>query len=168
MNRYEFTLTFALPDARGDPELYLDALFEAGCGDALAGVGQPGCIALEFAREAKSAAAAVETALANVREAIPGVELIEAKPDLVGLSDVAEFLQCSRQNIRKYLVNYPEFPKPVYSGTAVLWHLWEVAGFTKIHIPETLAEISMTTFKLNMDIQQRRYKKAMAKENRAL
>ena len=59
MNKYEFTLTFALQNAEDNPEQFLDALYEAGCDDALIGTGQPGSIALEFMREAKSAAAAV-------------------------------------------------------------------------------------------------------------
>jgi hypothetical protein len=158
MNKYEFILTFSLPDVQEDPERYLDALYEAGCDDALIGTGQPGSIALEFVREAKSAAAAVNSAIANVKDAIPGAELIEVKPDLVGLTDVAEILQCSRQNIRKYMVGYVDFPKPVYTGTASLWHLWELASFKKFNFPQTIAELSRTTFEINLNIQQHRYK----------
>ena len=92
MNQYEFTLTFSLQNAEDNPEQFLDALYEAGCDDALIGFGQPGSIALEFVREAKSAAAAVNSAIDNVKAAIPDAELIEAKPDLVGLTDVAAAL----------------------------------------------------------------------------
>jgi predicted DNA-binding transcriptional regulator AlpA len=167
MSEYEFTLTFSLPGEPWDPEYYLDALYEAGCDDALIGTGQPGTIALEFVREAVSAAAAVKSAIANVTAAIPGAELFEAKPDLVGLSDVAEILQCSRQNIRKYMVSYPEFPKPVYTGASTLWHLWELASFAKINIPRTVAELSRTTFRINLDIQQHRYQKTAAGNGRS-
>jgi len=161
MNKYEFTLTFALPEQQPDPEQYLEVLYEAGCDDALAGTGQTGMIALEFTREARSAVAAVKSAMANVTAAIPTAELIEAKPDLVGLSDVADILQCSRQNVRKYMVNYAGFPKPVYSGAASLWHLCELAAFNRFKIPGPLAELSMATFRLNLEIQQRRYDKAV-------
>lgn len=164
MNKYEFTLTFALPEKQPDPEIYLDALFEAGCDDALAGTGQMGMIALDFTREAKSAAAAVNSALKNVLTAIPDAELVEAKPDLVGLSDVADILQCSRQNVRKYMVNYAGFPKPAYSGAASLWHLFELVTFDRFNFPDSLGELSRATFRLNLEIQQRRYERTVAAE----
>ncbi len=107
MNEYEFTLTFTLPGTQDDPVQHLDALFEAGCDDAVAGTGIPGTISLEFNRDADSATNAVESAIRDVMKAIPGASLVEAKPDLVGLTDVAEILNCSRQNIRKYAVGYP-------------------------------------------------------------
>ena len=52
MTEYEFTLKFRLPTPDADPESYLPALAEAGCDDALVGIGQPGRIALDFTREA--------------------------------------------------------------------------------------------------------------------
>jgi len=78
MSDYEFTLTFSLPES--DAEQYLDALFEAGCDDALIGIGQAGSIALDFVRDSESASMAVESAIENVKAAIPAAELIEVKP----------------------------------------------------------------------------------------
>lgn len=163
MSEYEFTLTFSLPDEQADPDAHVDALYEAGCDDALIGTGQPGTIALDFIREAKSASAAINSAIKNVNAAIPGSDLIEVKPDLVGLSDLAEILHCSRQNVRKYMINYLDFPKPVHTGTAMLWHLWDLARFEKFTVPQTVAELAKTTFKINLDIQQHRYQE-MIKE----
>ncbi len=157
MSKYEFILTFSLAEAEGDPEQYLDALYEAGCDDAIIGTGQAGSIALEFVREAKSASVAIESAIENARAAIPAAELIEVKPDLVGLTDVAKILQCSRQNVRKYMNNYFDFPKPVYTGVASLWHLSDLATFYKFDVPQSIVELSKTTFKINLDIQQHRY-----------
>jgi hypothetical protein len=54
----------------------LERLAEAACGDATAGIGQPGCIALEFVRHANSAAAALEGALSDVKLAMPDAALI--------------------------------------------------------------------------------------------
>ena len=159
MSDYEFTLVFSLPGAKGDPEQYLDALYEAGCNDALIGTGQAGSIALEFVREAESATAAINSAIENVKAAISGAELNEVKPDLVGLTDMAEILNCSRQNVRKYMVKYLDFPKPVHTGTAVLWHLWDVARFEKIDFPKTIVELSKITFMVNLDIQQHRFQR---------
>jgi len=157
MNEYEFTLTFDLPGDQEDPEQYVDALFEAGCDDAVPGTGLPGTIALEFVREAESANEAIESAIMNVLEAIPGADLSEAKPDLVGLTDVAQILACSRQNIRKYMDTYHEFPRPAFTGKTLLWHLWELASFQKLSVPTTIVDISKITFKINMSIQQHRF-----------
>lgn len=161
MNEYQFTLTFSLPSEKEDPAEYLDALYEADCDDAIVGTGASGSIALEFIREGKTANSVINSAIKNVKAAIPKAELIEAKPDLVGLTDVAEMLDCSRQNIRKYMQTYHAFPHPAYSGKSSLWHLWEVAKFEKPGIPETVAEIGRTTFKLNQDIKQHRFAKSI-------
>ena len=81
MNEYEFTLTFTLPGTQDDPAQYLDALFEAGCDDAVAGTGTPGMIALKFNRDANSSANAIESAIRDVMKAIPDASLVEVKPD---------------------------------------------------------------------------------------
>jgi predicted DNA-binding transcriptional regulator AlpA len=159
MSEYEFTLTFSLPEAEGQPEQYLDALYEAGCDDALIGIGQTGSIALEFVREADSANAAIGSAVENVKTAIPDAELIEAKPDLVGLSDVAQILNCTRQNVRKYMKSHLDFPKPIHTGKTSLWHLFDLAIFHKFDVPTAIVEISKMTYKINLDIQQQHYRK---------
>lgn len=92
MREYEFILKFRLPDPAVDPGQFIEALAEAGCDDAAIGVGQRGCIALDFAREADTAADAIISAMQAVERAIPGAELIEAGPDFVGLTDVAELV----------------------------------------------------------------------------
>ena len=158
MNEYEFTLTFTLPGTQDDPVQHIDALFEAGCDDAVVGAGTPGTISLEFNRDAASATSAIKSAIRDVVKAIPGISLVEAKPDLVGLTDIAEILDCSRQNIRKYAVGYPNFPRPAVTGKFQLWHLWEIAKFDKFSIPETIIEISKVAWKLNLDLQSRRFK----------
>ena len=47
MATFEFTLKFSLPEAGTDPKAYVEQLAEAGCDDALVGVGLSGRIALE-------------------------------------------------------------------------------------------------------------------------
>ncbi len=88
MNTYDFTLTFALSENSSNPENYLDALFEAGCDDALAGTGMPGSISLDFSRTAKSVENAIRQAVRDVQKAIPESELIDLKSDLVDISDI--------------------------------------------------------------------------------
>lgn len=155
MNEYEFTLKFRLPDTDADPEQFLDALSEAGCDDALAGVGQPGRIALDFTREARTAFEAIASAVREVRHAIPGAELIEASPDFVGLTDVATIAGFSRQNMRKLMVsNVATFPAAVHEGTPSLWHLAMVLSWLKDDqkrpVDGALLEVAKTTMRLNI------------------
>ena len=124
---YTFTLKYQLASDDSDPHMLVERLGEAGCDDALVGIGQPGRLALEFTREADSADAAVRSALADVRGAVPSARLIEVAPDLVGLSDVAEIVGVSRQNLRKLMLAHPGgFPAPVHEGSTSIWHLADV------------------------------------------
>ena len=79
MTSHEFVLRFDFPDPRMNPAEFLDALFEAGCDDAVVGVGMPGSIALDFSRKAATAGMAVHSATDAVMIAIPGAKLVEAK-----------------------------------------------------------------------------------------
>ncbi len=155
MSSYEFILKFRLPDPHADPEQYLDALADAGCDDATAGIGQPGRLALDFARDAASALEAVVSAVRAVKAAIPGAELVEATPDLVGLTDVAELFGCSRQNMRKLMVTHPEsFPPAMHEGAQSLWHLRQVLAWFRDTqqrpVDPALAEVAEVTMKLNI------------------
>lgn len=49
---FEFELIFALPGTDLEEDVLADALFEAGCDDALVGLGTPGTIGLGFRRRA--------------------------------------------------------------------------------------------------------------------
>ena len=70
MKEYSFTLKFNLPDARIDPDSYVDRLYESGCDDALIGIGKQGCIALDFMRSAASAFEAIASAIVDVKKVI--------------------------------------------------------------------------------------------------
>jgi hypothetical protein len=121
---YEFELKFSIAADLADSGELVERLGEAGCDDALVGVGQSGRIALRFNREAESAKDAVSTALEDVKKAIPTATLIEAGPDFVGLTDVADILGVSRQNMRKLMLTHAAtFPAPVHEGSTAIWHL---------------------------------------------
>ena len=161
MNEYGFTLKFRLPDANADPEQFIDALAEAGCDDATVGIGQQGRIALVFAREAANALEAIISAVQAVKAAIPGAELVEASPDFVGLTDVADLVGCTRQNIRKLMVNnLATFPDAVHEGAQAIWHLRPVLAWfsetQKRAIDRSLIEVSEVTMKVNIAKQTRR------------
>ena len=155
MNTYEFTLKFRLPEADLDTDALIARLSEAGCDDALVGVGQAGRLALSFAREAGSAFRAVSSALECVFSAVSGAELIEATPDFVGVTDVASLLGCSRQNVRMLILRGgSEFPAPVHEGASVVWRLSSVLAWLKnsksYPVEDRLLEIAETNMQFNI------------------
>src|SRR3712207_569678 len=103
MMEYEFTLKYKLDPKDADHDELVERLGAAGCTDALVGLGMAGHLGLEFVREAASAEDAILSALADVKGAIPGAKLIEVGPDFVGLSDVADLVGVTRQNMRKLM-----------------------------------------------------------------
>ena len=169
MHSYTFMLNFVLPDRAADPEQYLDALYEAGCDDAVVGVGQHGMIGLDFTRAARSADEAIRSAISNVRAAIPGAALIQAGPDLVGLSQMAEIFGFSRQNMRKYANRQSggpaAFPPPVVLGDPSLWHLAEIVAWlrqnTSVQPQDDVLEVSKAAAKLNFEVERKRLKRML-------
>ncbi|CAB3720285.1 helix-turn-helix transcriptional regulator [Paraburkholderia rhynchosiae] len=124
---YVFTLKYRLAAEDSDLDAIVERLGEAGCDDATIGVGQPGRLALVFSREGASAFEALVSALDDVKKAVPSARLVEAGPDFVGLTDVAEIAGVSRQNMRKLMLSHAvEFPAPVHEGSASVWHLSDV------------------------------------------
>ncbi len=154
MGQYDFTLKFALGRPDADPESFIGSLMNEGCDDALIGIGKPGRIALDFTREANSADEAVISALADVKRAIPDAEFVEATPDFVGVSDIANLLGVSRQYIGKILKkNEREFPPPTHAGVRAIWHLetvltWLVERQVR-EIDESLLEVSRVNMRCN-------------------
>ncbi len=127
---YEFTLTYKLDPQDADQDELVERLGAAGCTDTMVGLGVAGHLGLEFAREAESAEEAIFSALKDVKQAIPGARLVEAGPDLVGLSDVADLIGVTRQYMRKLMVAHAAtFPPPVHSGSASIWHLALILEF---------------------------------------
>ena len=155
MNEFEFTLKFGLTSVPLEPDAYLERLGKEGCDDALIGVGRSGRIALQFTRAAENAFDAILSAIKDVKRAIPNAELIEAAPDLVGLSDIAEILGYSRQYIRKLMLNNrASFPAPIHEGKAALWHLFSVLTWlqqeNRYVINEPLLHVSKANMHLNI------------------
>ena len=170
MNHYTFMLNFTLPGRDENPEHYLDALYEAGCDDAVVGVGQHGMIGLDFTRGAASAEEAIRSAVDNVMTAIPGAVLVQAGPDLVGLTEMAAIFGFSRQNMRKYATGQSgaaaAFPVPVISGEPSLWHLAEIVawlkGNTRVQPEDRILDVSKAAAKLNFGVEQKRLKRILA------
>ena len=128
MTEYNFELRYKVPDSSTDAsDRYVEALAENGCTDALVGQGRPGYLSLTFDRESPNATAAILSAMHDVREAIPDAELVEAAPDLVGLSEMADILGRSRQYMRKLLIDGFKLapPAPAVANKIPLWHFAE-------------------------------------------
>ncbi|NYH21942.1 helix-turn-helix transcriptional regulator [Paraburkholderia bryophila] len=127
---YVFILKYRLAAEDSDLDAIVERLGEAGCDDATVGVGQPGRMALFFSREGVSAFAALVSALEDVKRAVPSARLVEAGPDFVGLTDVAEVAGVSRQNMRKLMLSHAiDFPPPVHEGSASVWHLSDILAW---------------------------------------
>jgi hypothetical protein len=67
---YEFSLKFKLAPEDASEDDIMARLGEAGCTDALVGLGLPGYVALEFIREADSAEEAMASALRDALRAL--------------------------------------------------------------------------------------------------
>lgn len=154
MQEYDFTLKFALKNPSTDPSCYVDELYQNGCDDALIGVGKNGYISLNFIREENSAADALSSAIVNVKATIPDAVLIEATPDLVGLTDIAKVIKCSRQNVRNLMYGKDDrVPTPMHEGNPSLWHLATILEWLqqdkRYEIDESLLSIAQVNMSLN-------------------
>ncbi len=172
---YDFVLKFKLAEGNADANAnaLVERLGEAGCDDAVVGIGQPGRIALNFTSEAESAQHAIISALEDVKRAIPDAELIEASPDLAGLTDIAELVGVTRQNMRKLMVSHAKtFPAPIHEGSLALWHLAPVlewlsarAGYA---IEQHLLDISHMAMRINVAKESYRLEAPVEDRIRAL
>ena len=157
MTEYEFTLKFNLQNAQADPQEYVELLGRNGCDDALIGIGQRGRIAFSFIRESTSAYEAVSSAIEDIREVLPNARLVEAAPDLVGLTEAAELLGFTRQNMRKLMIRAgATFPAPVRDGKPTIWHLSQILVWMnktrKYEIDEALIDVAKTNMEINLAI----------------
>ena len=173
MMEFEFGLKFKIADEKATARELVERLGEAGCDDAVVGTGQPGRIALDFTREAASARQAIISALKNVKSAIPSAELIEVSPDLVGLTDIAELVGVTRQNIRKLMVKYAQsFPPPLHEGSAALWHLAPVLEWLMSRgsypIGKPLLETARIAMQINLAKEANRLETPIQREVRML
>lgn len=170
---YTFTLKYQPADDDGSADALVERLGEAGCNDALVGIGQPGRLALEFTREAVSAESAVRSALTDVRSAVPSARLIEVTPDLVGLTDVAEIVGVSRQNMRQLMLAHSgSFPAPVHEGSTSIWHLADVLAWLQAKGGYSLArdvlEVATVALQVSVAKEKQRLRRSASRELDAL
>ena len=170
---YEFTVKFKIAADVAEADQLVERLGQAGCTDALVGVGQPGRIALDFIREADSADAAIVSAIADVKKAIPDAKLIEVSPDLVGLTEVADIVGVTRQNMRKLMLSHAtSFPAPVHEGSSALWHLAHMLQWLgereAYRIEQSILDVARTAMHINLAKEVRQLKLRVRRELQAL
>lgn len=159
---YDFTLAYAVAATTVINDALMDALFDAGCDDALIGLGRPGFLAFDFSRDGVNAAEALTSAQAAIQRVLPGAVLVEASPDLVNLADMAGLFGCTRQNMQKYSAALPTetrapFPSPLVSSTPPLWRLLDVVRWAqqeqRFNLSPALVELAAETARLNLQLQ---------------
>jgi hypothetical protein len=127
MTSYEFTLK--LNREVTDDEI--EALFEAGCGDAGIETGPLGTVA-DFIREAPSLAEAIASAALDI-EKVPGLRAVGVKCDnMVTQLDIAKRTGVSREAVRLWAVGERGaggFPAPlmITTGGEKVWDWEQVA-----------------------------------------
>jgi len=133
---HSFTLFFSDADVLDDEQL--DALYEAGCDDALFGV-RDGAQYGAFDREANSFSEALASAIGDVTSAVPGLQVVRIEPDeLVTMAAIAKRSGLSREYIRLLSTNERGpggFPAPVtYADHKTrLWHWPDIAHWLTCH-----------------------------------
>jgi hypothetical protein len=131
MNKvYQFTLVLDGVDDQ-TPNLE-DALFEAGCDDALINY-KNRTVYLHFDREDEDLEHAIISAIKAVESTDLGAKIVSVAPEhLVSLSDIAERVSMSRQAVSLFVLGErgtKDFPKPVLkiANKSPLWRWSSVA-----------------------------------------
>jgi len=147
----EQTYTFVLLLQGGNPLEHLDALFEAGCDDAVFGR-RNGVYFAEFDREAADFPEAVETAIQQVERAVLALSVVRVEPDeLVNASAIAERMGRTRESIR-LLVEHRrgpgDFPPPVtwVASKHPLWRWSLVAQWFADRLGESTETTTRSAF----------------------
>lgn len=113
MTTHGFTLIVEGVDIN-EPDVF-DALYEAGCDDALIGT-TSGIPVIDFGREAASLAEAILSAITDA-ESVAGLRVVRiADLDLVSMSEIAERIGRSRECVRLWVTGARGpggFPSPV-------------------------------------------------------
>jgi len=131
MRTYSFSIAAVPLAAPRDSDAIVDALYEAGCDDALV-TERAGCFLVEFDREGPSFAHAVLSAIRAVAKS--GLKPRRIGPDpLVTAADIAERAGVSRQVVSNYTSAKRRrgFPRPVarQETGSPLWEWADVAGW---------------------------------------
>jgi hypothetical protein len=141
MTSYSFVLLIRGADVLA--EQHADALFEAGCGDALFGE-RGGTQFADFDREADSLARAIGSAIHDVESAVPEAKVVRVEPDdLVTLSGIAERVGRTKESVRLLALGKRGpggFPSPLswVASRNPLWQWSDVAEWFATRLGEEI------------------------------
>ncbi|MFC3122943.1 hypothetical protein [Agaribacter flavus] len=155
MRTFEFTLNYHLREVSLSMDDIDDRLFESGCDDALVAHSGTGLISLDFTRRAQNAWRAVFSAMHSIERALPAASLVEVKPDYVGVSDIADYFNVSRQYVQKLIVSGKlDYPPITNVGNTSVYHLFPVLDALKAtissSISDELEELAAIAMKVNI------------------
>ena len=135
-NSYQFTLILDGVDDK-TPGLE-DALFEAGCDDALINY-KNGTVYLDFDREGEALEGVILSAIKHIEASNIGAKIVSVAPEhLVSLSDIAQRASMTRQAVSLFVQGERGsggFPKPVLKivNKSPLWRWSAVAEWLYQH-----------------------------------
>jgi hypothetical protein len=156
MPDFEFTVTFSVPNLEWNEDYISNKIFGSGLNDALVLLGIRDVIGLEVFRSAPTAEEAIKSVTTDIRDVFSDAVILEVKPDLVSIADIASLVGQSRQNLRKLV----GFPPPTITGSKPFWHLFEIIRWykTKGKIPfsDNAAETSKAAWIFNLQLEQKR------------
>jgi hypothetical protein len=155
--------TIVLDRLPADAEL--DALFSAGCDDAMFGT-EGNLPIVEFDREAPSLAEAIVSAVRSLEAAaLSPVRVVDQ--DLLTLADIGDRLGQSRESIRRYAAGlrgpggFPPPVNPTRDGAA--FYRWsEVAPWARKHLSVDVSADDPTLAAANLMLQVRRLRERVA------
>lgn len=143
-----------------------DAVFEAGCDDALVGCSN-GVQFVDFDREAPSAGEAVRSAIIAL-EGLPGVTVVRiAGADLLSISDIATRTGRTRESVRLLIAGKRGpggFPAPVTDprDRYRLWRSSEVQQWFAAHYGEqAVCSDAQVMAEINAELERRRTTKGV-------
>ena len=169
MPSYEFTLIVEGPDLQTSARI--DALYEAGCDDALVGQSH-GVQYLDFDRDAPSLDDAVLSAISNV-ESIEGVEVVRiAGAGLVSMADIAASTGRTRESVRLLVEGERgagSFPAPVNDPRSRyrLWRSSEVRRWFEAGYGASPGLDADALVAINAGLDLRAHCKSLSAEHRA-
>jgi hypothetical protein len=159
MKRHMFTLLFE----RADVSDILDALFEAGCDDAIFGE-REGQAYADFDRSAASFPEAVISAIDDVERATPNLQVTRVEPEvLVSAADIAARMDRSRESIRLLVEGRRgpgSFPYPaLWVGDRPFWQWADVASWFESYLGQPVADRDDAEFiaAMNGALEMRRH-----------
>lgn len=170
---HEFT--FIVDGANLDDERVIDALYDAGCDDALVS-SDSGVQSIDFEREAPSLHQAILSAIADV-ESVAGLHVVRVVDiDLLSMSALARRTGRTRESIRLYAKGRRGpggFPPPVNRHEDGRYHLWrwsDVADWLERHKIkgfDTLSGHRNTLIVINAALDLRSHGQSMEPATRA-